>query len=66
MYRYHYPQLMHVPTIDNWGWKVDTEYRTSFASTLRRFANKWGDRVRIETQTLNYYTDSVDRIQKTH
>src|SRR6056300_557839 len=64
MYRYHYPQLMHVPTIDNWGWKVDTEFRTSFTTTLRRFADKWGDRVRVETQTLNYYTDSVDRIQK--
>ena len=64
MYRYHYPQLMRVPTIDNWGWKVDTEYRTSFTSTLRRFADKWGDRVRVEYQTLNYYTDNVDRIQK--
>jgi hypothetical protein len=64
MYRYHYPQLMHVPTIDNWGWKVDTEYRTSFTTTLRRFADKWGDRVRVEYQTLNYYTDNVDRIQK--
>ena len=64
MYRYHYPQLMHVPTIDNWGWKVDTEYRTSFTSTLRRFADKWSDRVRVETETLNYYTDNVDRIQK--
>ena len=63
-YRYHYPQLMRVPTIDNLGWKVDTEFRTSFTTTLRRFADKWGDRVRVETQTLNYYTDSVDRIQK--
>ena len=63
-YRYHYPQLMRVPTIDNLGWKVDTEFRTSFTTTLRRFAGKWGDRVRVETQTLNYYTDSVDRIQK--
>jgi len=64
MYRYHYPQLMRVRTIDNWGWKVDTEYRTSFTSTLRRFAEQWGDRVRVEYQTLNYYTDNVDRIQK--
>lgn len=63
-YRYHYPQLMRVPTINNLGWKVDTEYHTSFTTTLRRFADKWGDRVRVETQTLNYYTDSVDRIQK--
>jgi len=63
-YRYHYPQLMRVPTIDNLGWKVDTEFRTSFTTTLRRFAGKWDDRVRVETQTLNYYTDSVDRIQK--
>lgn len=63
-YRYHYPQLMRVLTIDNLGWKVDTEFRTSFTTTLRRFADKWGDRVRVETQTLNYYTDSVDRIQK--
>ena len=55
---------MRVPTIDNLGWKVDTEFRTSFTTTLRRFAGKWGDRVRVETQTLNYYTDSVDRIQK--
>lgn len=64
MYQYHYPQLMRVRTIDNWGWKVDTEYQTSFTSTLRRFADKWGDRVRVEYQTLNYYTDNVDRIQK--
>jgi len=64
MYRYHYPQLMRVPTIDNWGWKIDTEYSTSFTSTLRRYANKWGDRVRVESQTLNYYSDNLDRIQK--
>ena len=64
MYRYHYPQLMRVPTIDNWGWKVDTEYRTSFTSTLRRFSNKWDDRVRVESDTLNYYTDNIDRVQK--
>ena len=64
MYRYHYPQLMRVRTIDNCGWKVDTEYRTSFTTTLRRFADKWGDRVRVVYQTLNYYTDNVDRIQK--
>ncbi len=64
MYRYHYPELMNVPTIDNWGWKVDTEYRTSFTSTLRRFASKWGDRIRVEQQTLNYYTDDLNRIKK--
>lgn len=64
MYRYHYPQLMRVPTIDNWGWKIDTEYSTSFTTTLRRYANKWGDRVRVESQTLNYYSDNLDRIQK--
>jgi len=64
MYRYHYPQLMRVPTIDNWGWKIDTEYGTSFTSTLRRYASKWGDRVRVESQTLNYYSDNLDRIQK--
>ena len=64
MYRYQYPELMRVPTFDTWGWKVDTQYRTSFISTLRRFTNKHGDRIRIENQTLNYYTEDINRLQK--
>lgn len=68
MYRYQYPELMRVPTIDNWGWKVDTEYRTSFVTTIRKFCAKNTDRIRIESglngSILNYYTDDIDRLQK--
>lgn len=64
MYRYAYPELMRVDTVDSWAWKVDTRWRTSFTSTLRRFARQHDDRVRQEYQTINYYTNSVDTIQK--
>lgn len=64
MYQYSYPELLRVPTIDLWGYKVDTEIRRSFTGTLRRFANKHSDRVRVEGTTVNYYTDDIGRIQK--
>jgi len=68
MFRYAYPELMRVPTIDNWGWKVDTEYRTSFVTTLRKYCKKNTDRIRIENTVngaiLNYYTDDLDRLKK--
>ena len=64
MYQYSYPELLRVPTIDLWGYKVDTEIRRSFTGTLRRFAIKHSDRVRVEGTTVNYYTDDIGRIQK--
>ena len=51
MYMYDYPELLKVQTIDNWGWKVDTQWRTSFTGTVRRYAKKQYDRVRVEHQT---------------
>ena len=64
MYHYDYPELLKVPTIDNWGWKVDTQWRTSFTGTVRRYAKKQYDRVRVEHQTLQYYTNDVPTIEK--
>lgn len=64
MYQYTFPQLMRVPTIDYWGWKVDSEHSTSFISTIRRYAKKHDDRVRVEGRTLNFYTSDIARMQK--
>jgi hypothetical protein len=64
MYRYAYPDIVKVPTVDEWGWIVDTRWRTSFVHTVRRYADKQGDRIRIEHQTLNYYTNDIPSIEK--
>mgnify|MGYP001156858410 FL=1 len=64
LYQYRYPELMRVPTIDSWGFKVDTEHHTSFIGTVRKYAKKQGDRVRVEYRTLNYYCNDVATIEK--
>ena len=64
LYQYRYPELMRVPTIDSWGFKIDTEHHTSFVGTVRKYAKKQGDRVRVEYRTLNYYCNDVITIEK--
>ena len=64
LYHYSYPDLMRVPTVDFWGWKVDSQHHTSFIGTMRKYAEKQGDRVRVEYKTLNYYTNDIDTIEK--
>ena len=64
LYQYSYPELMRVSTIDYLGWKVDTEHHTSFVGTVRKYAEKQGDRVRLEFKTLNYYSNDLDTIEK--
>jgi len=64
LYQYRYPELMRVPTIDYWGYKVDTHHHTSFVGTVRKYAVKQGDRVRLEFKTLNYYSNDLDTIEK--
>lgn len=64
LYNYSYPDLMRVPTIDYWGWKVDSTHHTSFIGTMRKYAKKHDDRVRLEHRTLNYYTNDIETIEK--
>lgn len=64
LYQYSYPQLLRVPTVDFWGYKVDTEHHTSFITTVRKYAKQNDDRVRHEYKTLNYYTNNTETIGK--
>tara|TARA_R110001592_G_scaffold43527_3_gene140975 strand:+ start:5964 stop:6542 length:579 start_codon:yes stop_codon:yes gene_type:complete len=64
MYQYRIPELMKVRTVDWWGYKVDTEIQKSFSGTVRRFAKRHDDRVRVERSTLNYYTSDLDNIDQ--
>ena len=65
LYRYSIPELYEVKTIDLYGYKVDTSNHVNFVSTMRRFAKKHGDRVRVEyLNTLNYYTDNLDTLKR--
>ena len=64
LYHYSYPQLLRVPTVDFWGYKVDTEHHTSFITTVRKYAKQNNDRVRHEYKTLNYYTNNTETIEK--
>ena len=64
MYQYRVPELMKVRTVDWWGYKVDTEIQKSFSGTVRRFAKRHNDRVRVERTTLNYYTSDLDNIDQ--
>ena len=64
LYKYRYPELMRVPTVDMWGYKVDSHIHNSFIGTMRKHAKKSGDKVRVEFKTLNYYTNDLETIEK--
>ena len=64
LYKYRYPELMRVPTIDMWGYKVDSHIHNSFIGGMRKYAKKSGDKVRVEFKTLNYYTNDIETIEK--
>ena len=57
-------ELMRVPTIDVWGYKVDSHLHASFIGSMRKYAKKHGDKVRVEHRTLNYYTNEIDTMVK--
>ena len=64
MYRYSFPELMHVPTVDIWGYRADSDLNISFVQTLRRYAAKNDGRVRREATSVFYYTNSVEDVQR--
>jgi len=68
MHKFHIPEIYTIKTINAWGHKVDVTHRTNFIGTVRKFAKKQKDRVRVEfggpCHYLNYYTNSLDNIQE--
>lgn len=59
MYQYKLPRLMHIETVDENAWIVDSLQKISFVGTLRDYAKKRGDRVRLEHNSLAYYTNDI-------
>lgn len=65
VHRYFIPEIYNVKTVDVWGYKVDTYHRTNFIGSVRKYAKKHGDRVRVENNRyLLYYTNELDNIER--
>jgi len=65
IYQYHIPEIYQVKTINSWGYKVDTTHQTNFVTTIRKYAKKQKDRVRLEHgRYLNYYTNELGNLEE--
>lgn len=63
MYQYKFPELMHIATVDENAWIVDTTQKISFVATLRDYSHKHKDRVRLEGNVLAYYSNDIDTLE---
>lgn len=64
VYKYGFPEILKVPTVDTWGYKVDSDNAISFVGSIRKFAKANGDRTRREHCSLYYYTNEPKNLDK--
>ena len=64
VYKYDFPEILRVPTVDTWGYKVDSDNAISFVGSIRNFAKSQGDRTRREQCSLYYYTNEPKNLEK--
>jgi len=64
VYKYNFPEILKVPTVDTWGYKVDSDNAISFVGSIRKFAKAQGDRTRREHCSLYYYTNEPKNLER--